>query len=523
MKKLTRIIFTSFFSIIFLFSCTKQFVKINTNPATYDQENFNPNYLLTNAELSYAGQSSVIMRTGMIYCAPLIQGFATTSNYTMGDKYTYLEDYIAAYWNDAYPKHIKYLTDIVARVQDKSEFNNLLQISRILRAAAFQRMTDFYGDVPYSEAGLGYYQGILNPKYDKQEFIYLDMMEEVEDAVAKLNPSGDLVPGDIIYNGNVEKWARFGNSLILRMAMRLTKIDINTSQTWVQKVVGKTMNSNDDNALVLGDLAGGTNTYNIWSYLLTAGQDTYYYYYKWSKTFIDQLKKDNDPRLGKLAISRIYLSPQQKTQNPNYVSDPSVQKGMPNGKDLSHVPGIGIETDPSYTDYPDYSSPSLGMLKLDGPLFILTYGETELLLAEAAERFGIGGNPEVHYKNGVRAAMTFLKQYDPSMEITDGEVDTYLAENPYDPSNPFEMINTQYWLHTISMFDFFECWFNWRRSGFPNLIPVQYPGNVTNGTIPRRFPYPLIENSLNPENYQVASSSVIGGDSFVGRVWWDKE
>ncbi|MOA52084.1 Susd and RagB outer membrane lipoprotein [compost metagenome] len=72
------------------------------------------------------------------------------------------------------------------------------------------------------------------------------------------------------------------------------------------------------------------------------------------------------------------------------------------------------------------------------------------------------------------------------------------------------------------MLDFYETWCNWRRSGFPVLIPVVYPGNATNGTIPRRFPYPLQEGAENGANYRVASAAVPGGDNLTGRVWWDK-
>lgn len=47
-------------------------------------------------------------------------------------------------------------------------------------------------------------------------------------------------------------------------------------------------------------------------------------------------------------------------------------------------------------------------------------------------------------------------------------------------------------------------------------------GNTTNGTIPRRFPYPLAESNTNPVNYKAASDAVPGGDNLMGRVWWAK-
>ena len=224
--------------------------------------------------------------------------------------------------------------------------------------------------------------------------------------------------------------------------------------------------------------------------------------------------------MGEIAVTNLYPDANSSVKNPNYISDPSKQKGMPNGKDLSGIAGRDISTDPSYTTMPDYSSHSPYMIKASGPTFILTYGEYELLLADAAQRFGIG-DAVGHYHNGVKAAITYLNQYDPAMAVSDAAVETYLTANPYDPAKGLEMINTQYWMLTNTMLDFYESWANWRRSGYPDLIPVNYPNNVTNGTIPRRFPYPLAESNVNPVNYKAASDAVPGGDNLMGRVWWD--
>jgi hypothetical protein len=83
------------------------------------------------------------------------------------------------------------------------------------------------------------------------------------------------------------------------------------------------------------------------------------------------------------------------------------------------------------------------------------------------------------------------------------------------------MINTQFWAATL--LNGYEAWFNWRRTGLPNLTPVNYPGNATSGNIPRRFPYPVSEANNNPINYKTAHDAVPGGDNLSGRVWWDKQ
>jgi hypothetical protein len=157
----------------------------------------------------------------------------------------------------------------------------------------------------------------------------------------------------------------------------------------------------------------------------------------------------------------------------------------------------------------DYSAPS----------FILTYAESELLLADAAARWGIG-DAATHYENGVLAAITELSAYGTASAISDADAQAYYDSNPYDPANGLEMINTQFWAATF--FNEYEAWSNWRRTGFPVLTPVNYHGNVTQGTIPRRLAYPLSERQSNTANYNAAvTASLPNGDNLTSRIWWD--
>lgn len=169
-----------------------------------------------------------------------------------------------------------------------------------------------------------------------------------------------------------------------------------------------------------------------------------------------------------------------------------------------------------------YAEPNRSIITGEGaPMFFQTYAEVEFMLAEAAERWGLaGGDAEVHYNAGVRAAMKMLSIYGDDAIIADADIDTYLANNPFDAANAIEQINTQYWAATF--LNEYEAFANWRRVGFPNLTPVNYPGgNETGGTIPRRLTYATSEQSNNPENYAAAIASQ-GPDVLTTRVWWDK-
>ncbi|RZK64746.1 MAG: SusD/RagB family nutrient-binding outer membrane lipoprotein, partial [Pedobacter sp.] len=440
-------------------SCTKNFEKINTDPLSVNQEQFNPNYLLSTAQLNYTGSVDFAYETwrgNLIYASTMMQGMSSVIGYWAGDKYMLNEGYTAAYWEKAYPDQIKYAADLVEFTKGKAQYNNVHQIGRIWKALMFQRLTDLYGDIPYFDAGKGYYTGNLYPKYDAQQAIYADLLKEVDEAGTALTAGGDAVTGDLIYGGDVNKWKRFAASLMLRMAMRLTKADATLAQSYITKAVGKTMTGDADNALFKHDANGGRVTQNRAAQVLLGDGGQENFYTRWSSTFINYLKANNDPRLGKVAVTKLYLTDVTKAQNSAFITTASVQKGMPNGKDLSGIAGRDVRQDASYTDFTDYSSPNPGMLKRDGNTIILTYAETELLWAEAAQRFNIGGSAAAHYNAGVTAAMTYLSQFDPSMALNAGDAAAYLTAHPYVAANGLEMISTQYWAHTITMLDFYE-------------------------------------------------------------------
>ena len=159
---------------------------------------------------------------------------------------------------------------------------------------------------------------------------------------------------------------------------------------------------------------------------------------------------------------------------------------------------------------------------------LLTYTENLLLLAEAAYRGWISGSAKDYYEAGVRSAMQQFSFYSAAESsynryLNAEAIDKYLADNPFDQSKALEQINTQYYITTFC--DEYETFANWRRSGYPVLTPVNkgYSTCVTNGTIPRRFQYPVTESQNNEANYQEAISRMNGGDKMTSRVWWDKE
>jgi len=535
MKKI--LIYLSLVATLFLTGCTKNFDAINTDPNQASAANFDPNLLLPSAELGYIG--SVTGYSGpILFQSMWTQTFASSIEpgyYSGGDKYKQGGSFLSyqqGTWNGAYGA-AGYFREIQNLTKGNDAKANLRGISIICELMSIQAVTDVYGDCPYSQA-LQAKSGIQHPVYDKQQDIYKGMLAKLDSVITTLDPSKAGPTNDVVsYKGDVAKWKKFGYSLMLRMAMRLTKADAAMAQQYVTKAyTGGVFQSNSDNAYIVFDHSHGFSNAN--SSAIQVQED--YYEVKWGKMLIDYLKSTNDPRLG--VISELLAPGMAANANHDAVGDsnPADQLGMPNGynqnggaNDITKAPGYpgstGVGSDADITG--NYSHPkTLLYMDYNAPAFILTYAQTEFLLAEAAARgWSVGVSASVHYANAVSAALQTYGTYNALGTISSSVANAFAAAHPLDISstdNSLKQINTQYWVYAGTIFDFDEAWSNWRRSGYPVLTPVVYPGNFTNGTIPRRQAYPTGEASTNPVNFTAAVSALTGGDVYSSRVWWDK-
>ncbi len=489
-------------------SCDAGFEELNVNPTQADQ--VDPNFKLTNIQVRISGERYENWRTNLIYSSVMMQHFATLPGYWAGDKYGYIASYSAAMWDRYYPNVAKNIEDLLFQTAENPDDANLNAITQIVRVFMYHRLTDLYGDIPYSEAGKGFLEGITQPMYDEQSFIYNDMLTQLAQAAATLNPSGrSFGTGDLMYQGDVGQWRKFAYSMMLRLGMRLVKVDAAAAQSWVQKAIaGGTMESNDDIAFIPHNDPSGWRNGNG-SVFRADGSP------RISKFFVDWMVSHGDPRLEIYGIIPVAGAP---------------PVGMPNGRVAGGSDAnFGIENDASWISCDSgaspcgmdvYMQPNPFIKGQDDPMFFMTYAEVELLKAEAAVRGWNSGDAATHYANGVRAAMEYLVMYDPNAAIASGDIDAYLAANPYDAANAMEQINEHIWAATL--LNEYEGYANWRRTGFPALTPINFPGNVTGGTIPRRLRYREGEAVANPENYNAAVSKQ-GPDEFTTRFWWDAQ
>ena len=522
---------------LLLTACT-DFEELNTDPskaATTD-----PNHQLSMIQLQTWGHWQMCQPYPFYLAAftQYMQGDWNTTNY--GGQYRKNDAEMGNTWNMMYPSLIKNIVDILDKTKDNDREVNIHSIARIYKVYLFSILTDIYGDCPYFEAGKGFITGNVKPAYDKQELIYKDFLRELNEAAEALTADGDRVTGDIIYQGNIDKWKRLANSLHLRYAMRIVKAEPELAKQEVVKAIsqeaGLLKSAADDALITYTDIVNWDSDEYRRNGLaqMWRGREAYPTAYICS-TFWKLLDSTSDPRL--FVFGRCYN--ESSANNPFGRID--LTEDMLNTENAKFQP-----CDPGYFWYESWPNgywntttnawedkstrPQLNniFLKGDMPGVVMTYAEVELLLAEAKARWEgevtTGTDASAHYDNGVRAAIHFLEKFGAD-KFEEQSIDTYLQANPLPAAGldaQLTAINTQLWILHFNNIP--EGYANWRRSDIPVLLPSPHYGAVTidSQTTPLRLCYPLFESSYNPEGYQSAIHAMGGKDDWNAPVWWDK-
>lgn len=492
-------------------SCDKGFDTLNINPTA--ATSLNPVFTFNNAMVTTSFPGSTL-----VFEEPIVQQmFTPNSGVNAGGNFNIdnrgPSGNNGGIWRQYYQNVVRYLVDVINQTKSDANRTNLYNMARIWKAYVFMVLTDTYGDIPYSQAGLGYIANNVTPKYDTQESIYTDLIKELTEASAALDASKPTEAGEITYGGDLAKWRKFGYSTLLRVGMRLSKVNPTLAQSTVQKAVaGGLMQSNTDNALVRNN-ANYTN--GVGATVNSTEAANYYL----TKTFVDYLKSTSDPRLVSIAVRYVGAKsgPEQTAAKANRT--PDVQIGMPLGYDNGTIPAKATADGlASFYDYSQLDRTRMG--SQFAPCYLVTYAQTQLLLAEAAQRGWTTGNAADFYNAGVTAHMKQLGDYDATSLVSDANIAAYLQKNPYVAANGLELINTQYWV--ASFLNGPEVFANFRRSGYPALAPNPYPGKEIKGNFINRLSYPDSEQSVNTANRQDAVTRQ-GPDNLDTRVWWDKQ
>jgi GNAT superfamily N-acetyltransferase len=498
--------------IVLLSSCTAGFDRINTDPEKADS--LPPGDQLTAAAYFMDGGREMGYPNLYLF-QPMVQYLSGAPGMSAGGKYIRNEFYNNCMWENLYGKSLKQLVDLLARYRGDSSVVNYIAAARILRVYVFSLLTDAYGDIPYSQAGLAWYNKIYTPQYDRQADIYLDFFKELREAAAQFDATKSAIENDILYDGDLDKWKRLAASLRLRLGMRLTKTDPLMAREQVQAALaaGVMRDAADNFRMLHDDYAYPDLRGN--SYAQALLEDNVYQWAKGCSTFVNYLKAEKDPRLPTFFANKDAAGNDIRAIT-NYMA---IAPGLYYWDDEAPYTSPEGVIIPAASKYCFLNKP---FYDLSSPFLHMGYAEVAFLQAEAAAMRWTPDDANTWYQTGIRAAMDQLKLYSDIEYIPEDTLNNFINAHVLTAGKEIEQINMQKW---VALFpNGFEAYANQRRSGFPVLAPITDMGNEsqTNGVLPRRLFYPSTEAFSNSINYQRALERMGGTDDWLKHVWWDK-
>lgn len=436
MKKIINLITVSLFALTVLMSCNSELDTFNIDPNT--PSSVPPNILLSQVEVStFAVHSTGLARLSNMFT----QHIAGTSEGQYGGyaNYNIPENAVTNEWDAIYSDAL--INSQLIQNLYENDFPYYSGIAKVLTAINLSYATDFWNDVPYTDALKGL-EGNTQPKYNTQQEIYTELQTLLSDAITLLSqpasgnlslPSGD----DFIFNGDVDKWITSAYVLKARFSMRLG--NSTDAANFIQQS-GITSSSEDLEAVFFSE--GNSN--NQWFAFESARAN----YLKMGKFFIDLMVNNNDPRLPFFAT---------KDSSGGYSGN------LPNDITTTTTSGIG--------PYLATADKNLGMV---------TYVEAKFIEAEAL----LNSNPS-------GAASAFKAAVEASLQQVTGAVDASYVNNATATLTLENIITQKY----IALFSSMEPYNDFRRTGFPSLTPNP-DGNIN--VIPLRLPTPQNQRLYNP-------------------------
>jgi hypothetical protein len=406
------------------------------------------------------------------------------------DRFVVRDGSMQAFWDSWYAVPLKDIVTIIEKGEAANRPNEAA-VGYILKAWNFGVMTDLWGDLPYSEALQGE-AGMFAPRYDSQQEIYQAIFADLAKAATMINTGAAGFPAanDLVYQGDMARWQKFGNSVRLRHAMRLSNVDPARARSEFEAALaapGGVFTSNAEEAKLVY-LASAPNRNPFFENQITRND------HRISATLVNYLEATNDPRLP------IYANPIE-------------------ADGVSYI-GHGNGLNPGSALLPERSKVGDWFTSATSPVFFMRHAEVLFLRAEAAQRgWNAGGTAGALYEAAVTASM---EQYG----IPGAAIAAFLAQ----PSVNFDaapdkltLIAQQKWVALYGQGH--EAFAEWRRTGVPQLTAGPDADVPSPGALPRRLPYPNLETSLNRANLEEAVSRQggAGNVTLFGRVWWDVE
>lgn len=522
-------------SLVLIMSCTDDYDEINTDKNKIPENEINTTtlpFLFTKAQSAATNNQASYQVAQNLFSDQYAQYFACTATSFGSDRLVINQNWVGAAFNPIY-------TGVVPQLQKVFELTDPSSaeyaLANIMWVFAFHKVTDYWGPIPYFKAG----ESASSVPYDPQDQIYYDFFDRLENAVTVLKgKTGEKPFGtfDIIYGGDVNKWIKFANTLRLRLAMRISKVEPQRAQEEAEAAVasGVFTDSPGDDALIKRSESGGDGN----GLAIMQWNE-----FRMSASMESVLKGYEDPRM------EVYYMP-TKASSDAKKANPSVEleyHGIRNGlttAQMTDLSGANLPQNNSQQG-PRWTPLTLGLAygvasPLATPQNVMCTAEAYFLRAEGA-LYGWdmgGGTAQTYYELGIRNS--FLQwgiTDDPTWYIQSESLP--VAPGDFLNSPPMtdipvkfgatlevqeEQIATQKW---IALFpDGMEGWADYRRWHKVKLYPVANSDNplITNTATQwlRRIPFLLSETQTNAPAVNAAKDLLSGPDDTQTPLWWDK-
>lgn len=494
-------------TIALLLSCTEDFEQINTDPVN-PQEATTEGIMAGVQYFEFAEPRFLTWRGNLLFSSQFANQFSynAEASWFPGDAYQNNQGWTNAMFDFSYQKVSLNIRNLLGTYTEAGDTNGAA-VTRIMMSWFYQKITDLYGDIPYSDViGEELILEIPQPSYDSQRDIYMgiitDLGVQIDAIGSSTTPIGGAV-GDYVYGGDPQQWRAFANTLRLRMALRARDAFIRDGD---QGFVDAAINSSLANPLIdetSQALLNKSTSALILSFLDGGFEDVYHGFggfgSKWgfSDRFINMLNDNNDPRREEMAVL-----PEGGT---SFVGAPISARAQTLRADLA-IPSSKI-IGGSTTDVANIL-----------PTQVLTAAESYFLQAEAA-LLGYGGDAQTFYQQGIRASMSFWG-------VDPADVDTFMSGEAVatlsgDTDTQLNMVWNQRWLALLT--NGYEAWGLARRT---DMIPDLTDNDVffvtapNMGRVPRRLIYSTSEAVSNETNFNAAVQNQ-GPDLMTTNLWWD--
>lgn len=513
-----------------LFSCTKKFEELNTDPTQFI--NATPEALLA---VSVKRTGDWVGATGInnginVNMWEIANFGSAVGRYANGDQ---------GVWQNFYVTILQNLTQIETQFGKDPLYKNRVQIARIWKAYVYSILTGYFGSIPITEANNANYLTEIN--FDSEDSAYVKILRMLKTASTTIdvNNTKDRLAYDVVYGtsaAQLQNWVKFSNTLRLKIALRCRRNLGSLADAEVRDVMGNEAalieSENETAKLAYENVIGNENPY----YKTYIRSNFTSFFPRMSDIMFMYLRSYKDPRINyyfdsvKLTSRFRVTDTVSNTLNDSLyvITYPIPHYGIT--KSNRQLPGWtpqltggidpqGQANNGGVNGVSAYSMFSLNILNNPTrPLIVLSLAEAQFLKAQAS-MLNLGGSrtAENYYNSGIDANFAFWGIPFASREIyksgngikfgtTGNGLWNYLhLVNANIPAGDINKIYHQLWLNYFPDQPF-DAWCLQRQTRVLNLSPHTNPSfaSLVFQDIPGRGFYPLSVSAQNPVGYDGA-------------------